>query len=383
MASNLSLPRTPLSPSHRDFLLQVTPPPTNQVLAEAAATLSIVESIQSVKPNWAPFEEETLEGEIVEETISEVCAANNDLEEDIIMASFDVANGTDGDKAISQIQSIQVPFTREDIDFWFCELETQLTIIDVRSQWLKRIALQRVLPPEIRQEVKALLILDKEAAGTDIYKRIKTELLDLFGQKPEDSYLRAKNRVMDGKPSQLGKKILDDICKKASKLDDCCCANTVWAMFREELPTVIRNHISDMTFNKDTYREIFAKADQIWASNKGADPAPVKVAAISGDSNNASVAAVSVGRGKNRRQPRNSQGGAQNNSQRNQGAGGGTSSKASPAPGNSNQKENKGPRHETAKGDKLCKMHHRWGVNATYCAGPWMCQMKDIYKAPQ
>ena len=48
-------------------------------------------------------------------------------------------------------------------------------------------------------------------------------------------------------------------------------------------------------------------------------------------------------------------------------------------------KPNSGPRHATAQGenDKLCKIHYRWGVNANFCAGPWKCPMKDIFKAPQ
>ena len=46
---------------------------------------------------------------------------------------------------------------------------------------------------------------------------------------------------------------------------------------------------------------------------------------------------------------------------------------------------NKGPRHATAKGDndKLCRIHYRWGENGTYCAAPWKCPMKNVFKAPQ
>ena len=126
------------------------------------------------------------------------------------MADFDVENGTDGEKAIAQLNTVQCPFDRGDIEYWFSELEMQLSLIEVKSQWLKRLALQRFLPVEIRHEVKDLLILGKTEAGTDIYKKLKTELVDLFGSKPEDAYMRAKNRVMTGLPSQLGKAVLND-----------------------------------------------------------------------------------------------------------------------------------------------------------------------------
>ena len=92
-------------------------------------------------------------------------------------------------------------------------------------------------------------------SGNDIYFRLKQELLDLFG---------VKNRVLSGKPSQLGKKLIVDICPGDVKLQGCHCAKTVWVMFRGQLAVVIRNHISEMTFSKDTYKAVFAKADLVW-----------------------------------------------------------------------------------------------------------------------
>ena len=135
------------------------------------------------------------------------------------------------------------------------ELEGQLELIEIKSQWSKRMALQKLLPLKIKEEVKSLLRITKTRSGNDIYFRLKQELLDLFG---------VKNRVLSGKPSQLGKKLIVDICPGDVKLQGCHCAKTVWAMFRGQLPVVIRNHISEMTFSKDTYKAVFAKADQVW-----------------------------------------------------------------------------------------------------------------------
>ena len=140
-----------------------------------------------------------------------------------ILTSQPIQNGTDGEKAIDKLNTVVCPFDKTDIDYWFTELEMQLALINVKSQWLKRLAIQRFLPVEIRHEVKDLFKLQKTEAGTDIYKKIKTELTELFGAKPEDCYTRAKNRVMSGKPSQLGKSLMGDLCKKSKKLDGCCC----------------------------------------------------------------------------------------------------------------------------------------------------------------
>ena len=293
-----------------------------------------------------------------------------------IMADFDRENGEDGDKAMEKLSTVVCPFSQEDLDFWFSELEGQLEMILIKSQWSKRMALQRLLPIEIKEEVKTLLRLSKTQAGTDIYFKIKQELLDLFGKKQEDDYNRAKNRKLgSGKPSQLGKKLIDDLCHQEKKLDGCCCGKIVWAMFRDQLPIVIRNHISEMAFSKDTYKAIFAKADQVWSSNQAPEPTAVArptVAAVKAEAApTAETAAVAT---KKNKKPNRGQ-----NTSRTPSATTTTTTTTTPAT------KPKGTRHPTAKGkdENLCKIHFSWGVNATYCAAPWKCPMKDTWKAPQ
>ena len=158
-------------------------------------------------------------------------------------------------------------------------------------------------------------------------------------------------------------------------MDGCCCKKIVWAMFRENLPVVIRNHIAEQTFDKDTYKQIFAMADKIHTSNQAAEPpalARPTVAAVKAEqAATANVAAVAP------RKP-----------QRNKNAGGGKPPKpqaASTATTPSTSSKPKGTRHATARGkdEDLCKIHFLWGVNGNYCAAPWKCPMKDVFKAPQ
>ena len=320
--------------------------------------------------------EELLAEDLVDQPIIEVGA----------MADFESENGIDGDKADEKLGTIQCPFDKDDIEYWFSELEGQLEVINVRAQWTKRTALQRVLPLEIKAEVKSLLRLTKSNAGNDIYKRLKQELIDLFGKKQEDDYLRAKNRRLTGKPSQLGKALIDDICHGEKKLDGCCCAKIVWAMFREELPVVIRNHISEMTFSKDTYKQVFARADQVYASNQAPEPHPrPTVAAVKSEStSNPEVAAVNF-------RPRKNKKNNQNASQKKPQESGSSSPSSAPSSSSSSSNSSnpptkpKGTRHPTAKGkdENLCRIHYQWGINGTYCAAPWKCPMKDIWRAPQ
>ena len=288
-----------------------------------------------------------------------------------IMADFDQENGSDGKSALGDLKAVQCPFMKNDIEFWFGQLEGQLEVIEIKSQWVKRIAVQRFLPPEIQEEVKGLLSLGKTAAGNDIYYKIKRELIDLFGRKPEDAYTRAKNRVLSGKPSQLGKALINDLCKKDKKLDGCCCGDIVWGMFREKLPIVVRNHIAELAFNKDTYKAIFTKADQVWDSNQASDPMPSRpVAAVTAQASTQNEVAAMQ---KNKNQ--------KNKNKKNKGQGQDGQSQSQSGQGQSGQGQSETKKKINDEG--LCRIHAKWKNNATFCAAPWGCSMKNVYKAPQ
>ena len=198
--------------------------------------------------------------------------------------------------------------------------------------------------------------------------------MELFGQKPEDAYERAKNRVLTGKPSQLGKLLIDDLCKN-KKLANCCCDITVWGLFRDALPIAVRNHIAQKPFNKDTYKEIFKIADQVYESNKGTEPLPQRQVAAA----QPEVAALRNQGGsrqnKNRGQQNKNQ--AQNQSGKNKGQGGQN------VQGQSQNSQDGDKKKKLLNSESLCKIHAKWKDNANFCAAPWGCKMKNIYKEPQ
>ena len=225
--------------------------------------------------------------------------------------------------------------------------------------------------------------MGQTAAGTDIYHRIKTKLLKQYGPKPEDAYLIAKNLVLTGKPSQLGQKLVEVLCPAEVKLSGCHCDRIVWGFFREKIPIVVRNHLADMPFNVNTYEAIFDKADQVWDSNRGSEPSSTpQVSATAAASTNQEVAAVQKGSQKNKNkggqrgqgnQNQSGQRGQGNQNQNGQGRQNGQ---------NQNTQTNK-PAKPALNDDKLCKIHAKWKENATFCAAPWGCRMKDVYRAPQ
>ena len=265
-----------------------------------------------------------------------------------ITEDFDQENGEDSKTALDNLRTVQCPFNKDDIEFWFSQFEDQLTLIGVKKQWTKKIALVRFLPAPIQSQVKSLLTLKQSTAGDDIYLRIKTQLLKLYGAKPEDAYNRAKNRVLTGSPSELGKALVEDICPNDVKLQGCHCDRIVWGMFREKIPIVIRNHLADMPFNATTYEKVFDKADQVWDSNRSEELPTNQVAATSSDTSKEVAAVQKSGQNKSQKNKNQSQ---------SQGK-------------NQNQAKNKKPQKpaKPAADDKLCKMHAKWKENANFCS---------------
>ena len=169
-----------------------------------------------------------------------------------VVVDFDAEDKVDGDKAQEQARHIKIEFSPNDIKFWFAQLEDEMLMASIGSQWLKKSVLQRNLPIKQKEDVKGFLTLTKTEAGNHIYLDIKKELIRIYAPKPSDSYRRALTRTMAGLPSQLGYQIVDDVCRKPQKLVGCCCAGAALALWTLQLPVNVRAHISNSVFNADT-----------------------------------------------------------------------------------------------------------------------------------
>ena len=194
--------------------------------------------------------------------------------------NFDMENVADGDKAQEHARSIRVEFDPSDVRFWFQQLEGEMLMASVKSQWLKKTILQRNLPNKQKEDVKSYLTLERADAGNHIYFDMKSELIRIYAQKPQDTYAKALTRTMTGLPSQLGYQIINDICKKPKKLDGCCCAAATLAIWSLQLPVSIRAHISDKEFTKETHKAVFEAADKVFMSARQVNVAAAAVAAV-------------------------------------------------------------------------------------------------------
>ena len=320
-------------------------------------------------------------GYIVGQAQTETCQGPPDNSEDgedsededaEMVVNFDVEDKEDGEKSADQARSIKIEFDATDIRFWFSQLEDEMEIASVGRQWLKKTVLQRNLPVKQKEDVKSLLTLQKAEAGDRIYHRIKSELIRIYAPKPQDSYRKALERTMTGLPSQVGYQIINDICKKANKLDGCCCAGAALAIWSMKLPVGVLAHISNMEFTKDTFKEVFEAADKVHQSSQQLQVAAVNLDETQSAFNpqNQPQVAAFTNRGQRPARGGGSGSGAGGQSNRGNGRGGGRGKRG--GRGGASQ-ASRGPRHSSNPPEQCCERHYRHGPEAWYCVAPLTC----------
>ena len=179
-------------------------------------------------------------------------------------------------------KSLSLKFDRHDPEFWFTNAEAEMETFGIFTQWSKRRALlgKDILPPDILDELKPLLRLTKADAGPQPYKDVKSELLDIYGQKDEQACARAASRKLTSRPSALGKQLIHDICPGSRPFQSCHCARVVWWFFINQMPQVIKTQLADKKFNATTYKDVFKLADDVYESNKLGTSESTVVAAV-------------------------------------------------------------------------------------------------------
>ena len=348
-------------------LLRPDPPPVDEVLNQARRKLSALPTREQRAANRNAQREAQAAAEAA------AAAAANMAGDEVV--DFENENGNDGAKASELGRQIKVEFSATDIKFWFAELEAEMAMATIKSQWLKKTVLQRNLPTKQKEDVKALLTLNQTQAGADIYLKLKNELVRIYAPKPKDSYCKALTRTMVGLPSQLGNQIVDDVCKKPVKLEGCCCPSAVEALWHLQLPVNIRAHVSNMEFSQATYKNVFEAADKVFLSSKQVTVAAMTVkpgATASSnldetlpafsEQNQPQVAAINRGGGRGQRGNR---GGRGQRGQRGNGRGG--------QRGGGQASSSRGPRHHSNPPESCCDRHYRHGDQSYFCLVPLTC----------
>ena len=355
-------------------LLRPDPPPVEEVLQEVGQQLRALPT----------REERAANRNAVRQAQEEAAAAAANVATMPDVVEFELEDSQDGAKASELGRQIKVEFSETDVRFWFAELEAEMTMATIKSQWLKKTVLQRNLPTKQKEDVKALLTLPQAQAGPDIYQKIKKELIRIYAPKPKDSYCKALTRTMVGLPSQLGNQLVNDVCKKGLKLEGCCCAAAVEALWHLQLPVNIRAHVSNMEFTCATYKQVFEAADKIFQSSKQISLAAMQVAAVTTDLDETQAAfnpenqpsqLAAFGRGGGRAN-RGGRGGRNNNGSNNQnGSGRGGRNNRGGGSGRGGAQTRK--RHTSNPPESCCDRHYTHGAGAWYCLAPTTCPWAD------
>ena len=85
------------------------------------------------------------------------------VHEEVVMSDFDTLDAAEAPDTLGKIAAIKVPWDKKDVAYWFTQLEMQMELYAVKSQWVKRILLANNLPDNVRAEVKELLKIQKKS----------------------------------------------------------------------------------------------------------------------------------------------------------------------------------------------------------------------------
>ena len=290
----------------------------------------------------------------------------NILNDSTEMANFDEKDEENGAEAIKSLGQIKVNWDAENPSYFFQKLETELQIFSINKQYTKRQALIRSLPDEVAKEFMHLVVLQETQAGNLSYKTLKTSIIKAYGPRPGDSFQRALNRVMVGKPSVLLKLLISDICD--NNLAGCCCHRTVWGLFQEKIPMYLKTGLANDDFNSTNMHGIMDRADNLWSANQTTDK---QIATVTTNSSvsppvNAESAEVATVAARGRGRGRGFRG-------RNRGNRGGQR-----GGGNTNQgPDPRGKRHDSNPPWNSCGAHWVYADAAWKCQSPTTCPMKN------
>ena len=319
--------------------------------------------------------------------LQEAAAAGANMPEPAIVP-FQDEDGVDENGALREAcaRVEKVAWDENDLHFTFTQIETKMASSGVKKQFTKFQVLTEALPKVVINECKDLLRRNEaEFPDKNAYKLLKQKVLRVFGPKQEDAVDRALGRVMAGKPSQLARALVDDICQ--NNFDCKCCHAVVSSLWKRHLPSNVRAGIAGIVLSKDNFENVVKQADDIHASSTPAGPiAAVTVAAVSsgvapaGVGTNPSLnetqpalqypVAQEVnaigrgrgGRGRGNRGYRGNRGGNRNNRGGQQSGG---------ASGGGGQNRFSGTKHpDLPDGEwRGCSMHFRWGRSAFFLFG--------------
>ena len=267
------------------------------------------------------------------------------------MPDYDAIDQADPADIAAKTAGIKVDFDRQDVEFFFVQLENELESAGVLSQWRKRIVLVRQLPQDIQQELRDLLCKPRATILTTAYIDLKTRLIQMYGRKPGHGFREARKMVLVGKPSQLAKKLINTLCPSHPTLENCCSAGTVSELWRDQLPPEVRNAVANHSLEGGKLEDTLTLADSVFDSSMG-NVKKVAAVAIDDPPTEEEIAAIRKAR----------------------------QAKAKPSAKPKTNPNANARRHPDNPPEGSCWAHWKFGKSAISCKAPKSCPWKDHVK---
>ena len=349
-------------------LLQPDPPLVEEVVEQVTKRLSVLPDDED------DLKEEVDEGLVVGEAPEKSLNMPDDAAAAVV--DFEDENGQDEARVLQDAckNAEKVQWEENDLQFYFQQVEIKMAAVGVKKNFTKFQVLADILPHKVISQVKPLLRKKETdfAPANDAYKRLKNEVIRIFGPKPEDAVYRALGRVMTGKPSELARELVNDLCSHDLACD--CCPAIVTAIWKRHLPGVVRAGLAKYRLTNDNFDEVLQLADDIYYANRPATAGSVSAASLDETQPaipyaTQEVAATNRGRGRGGRGGRGRGG-----------RGGGGRGAANTTAAQPTQSRYRGPKHPDLPPGPWdgCQMHHRFGKSAHFCTEPLTCKWKDI-----
>ena len=360
----------------------------------------VTDRLHKLTTSGGDLEEEVVEGLVVGEADTLTAKADNASDHEIMAVNFEDENLADDAQALQNACRSLEKFCWDphNLKFTFQKLEIKMSAVGVKKQYTKFQVLSTVIPKAVEDEVQTLLICQEaEFPANDAYKQLKTEILRIFGPRPEEAIERALSRVLVGKPSQLARALVFDLSKCKPPLSCTCCPDIILALWKRQLPGNVRAGIAHCTFSKTTFDAVVKLADDIFSANA---PPSASVSAIRAGSQQGRPQAGAPAVNLDETQPaisypvqevdairaprgsfRGGRGGRWNRGNRGGRGGGQQQQQSSGASAPSSSSRHRGPKHPDLPAGEWqgCSMHYKFGKQSYFCAEPATCPWKNVF----
>ena len=315
--------------------------------------------------------------------------------------NYDMQTGEDGEGALEKAcHNLKgYAWNTSDLGFYFQQVELKMRRAGVKNNYTKLLVLSSLLPENVTEQVKHILRKEETEFGAEVkpYNLLKKELIKIFKPPQEAAFERAMGRVLSGKPSELARQLVNDLC--SHQLVGCCCKTFIVGLWKRALPSSVKSAVASLEFNDTNFDAIVQLADAVYASNL--KPITPSVSAIGVAASGAvslpgppvldqafhpafqEVAAVAYGQNRGGRGRGQGRGGRGGRGGQRGGRGGGQNQSQGQNQGQG-QKGEIHSRHGTARHAdqppfKACGRHWRFGKSAHFCEEPATCPWKDIW----